>query len=90
MFIFPLENFSTASKKYVSAFLNPFIIAYLGFSGNSGSLIMNWCKLSLKKSAQEYPPCPSKTPKNAHFGQFSHFLLGGFIMLRIIETLSSL
>ena len=41
MLILPFENFSTASRKYYSAFLNPLIIARRGLSGNSGSLMIN-------------------------------------------------
>jgi hypothetical protein len=41
MLILPLENFSTASRKYYSAFLNPLMIARRGLSGNSGSLMIN-------------------------------------------------
>ena len=41
IFKLPPENFSTASIKYYSAFLKPLIIACLGFSGNSGSRMIN-------------------------------------------------
>jgi hypothetical protein len=31
-------------------------MAYFGLFGNAASLMMNWCKLSLRKSAQVLPP----------------------------------
>jgi hypothetical protein len=31
MLFFPAENFSTVSRKYISDFQKPFMIAYLGF-----------------------------------------------------------
>jgi hypothetical protein len=70
--------------------LNPLFKASLGFQGKLYSLIKYKCKLSLKKSAQATPPCPSYTPKNEHLGQFSAFLFYGFIIFKIIDTLSSL
>jgi len=42
-----------------SAFANPYSMALTGFSGKQISLMTKVCKLSLKKSAQSDPPCPS-------------------------------
>jgi hypothetical protein len=52
-----------------SAALKPARSASLGFQGKQGSRTTNWCRLSLRKSAQPLPPCPSYSPKNEHCGQ---------------------
>lgn len=83
--------FSCAFSMYtLSAASNPFTSASSGLFGNEGSLITNWWRLSLRKSAQALPPWPSKTPKKLHLGQFSPFLELGLSILSIIDTLSSL
>jgi hypothetical protein len=49
--------------------------------------------LSLKKSAQPIPPCPSYNPKKEHLGQGISGVslkVEGFEILKIIATLSSL
>jgi len=45
--------------KASSAFAKPYSMALTGFSGKQISLMTKVCKLSLKKSAQSDPPCPS-------------------------------
>lgn len=49
-------------RKQSSAAQKPDTIAISGFSGKLWCQMINWCKLSLRKSAQKDPPCPSKIP----------------------------
>lgn len=86
----PAENFSTVSKKYYSHLAKPFKIACFTFPGKWSSRTMNWCKLSRRKSAQVWPPWPSKIERNWVLGQRSHDLFYGFWMLSTILTRSSL
>jgi hypothetical protein len=60
MFIFYFINSS-------SAYLNPNLSANSGLDGKYSYSVIYLCKLSLRKSAQAEPPCPSKTAKNVIF-----------------------
>ena len=77
-----------------SASLKPWNKAFSGFEGKLLWFAIILCKLSLKNSAQPWPPCPSKTAKKLAYlmpgANGSSGLVPGFFKSNTIEILSSL